>query len=326
MKAVICTKYGPPEVLQIREVEKPVPKENEVLIRIKTTSLTTADIRIRGANFPWLVWLPMRIIMGFGGPRKKILGVDFAGVVESIGEKVSLFKNGDPVFGSTYPVMGGHAEFICMPENEVITLKPDSISYETAAAIFFGAHTALHFLRKGKIQKGQSVLIYGASGSIGTYAVQLAKYFGAEVTAVCSGANEELVKSLGADKVIDYTKEDFSKSGDLYDIIFDTVGESSFSATLRSLRKKGYYLRAVHLELFKILRGLWTNLTSSKKVIGGEAAETLEALNFLKELVVTGDIKPVIDRVYKFEEIPDAHRYVDSGRKKGNVVITIEHK
>ena len=324
MKAIVCTKYGQPEVLQLKEVEKPAPKDNEVLIKIFATTVTSGDMRMRSFKVPPLPWLPMRIIMGFRGPRKKIFGTDLAGEIESVGKDVKLFKKGDQIFGSTGG-FGAHAEYVCLSEEEVLTTKPTNMTYEEAAPVFFAGHTALHFLRKGNIQSGQKVLIYGASGTVGTYAVQLARHFGAEVTGVCSTTNLEMVKSLGADKVIDYTKEDFTKSGETYDIIFDTVGKSPFSGCVKSLKKKGFYLRAVHMTLSPIIRGLWTSMTSSKKVIGGVASEHKEDLIFLKELVEAGKIKPVIDRRYPLEQIAEAHRYVETGHKKGNVVITVEH-
>jgi NADPH:quinone reductase-like Zn-dependent oxidoreductase len=323
MKAIICTKYGPPDVLQLEEVEKPIPKDNEVLIRIFATTVTSGDMRIRSAKFPPLFWLPMRLMMGFRGPRKRILGMEFAGEIETVGRDVKIFKIGDQVFGSSYPKLGAHAEYISLPEEVVLATKPVNATYEEAAAVFFGGHTALHFLRKGNIREGQNVLIYGASGAIGTAAVQLARYFGAEVTGVCSTANLELVRSLGADKVIDYTEEDFTKSGDTYDIIFDTVGMSPFSGSVRSLKEKGSYLRAVHMELSSMVHGLWTGLTSSKKVIGGEAGEKTEDLIFLRELIEAGKLKPVIDRTYPLEQIAEAHGYVEKGHKKGNVVINV---
>ncbi len=320
MKAVVYTKYGSPDVLKLKDVEKPTPKDNEVLIKNFATTVTSGDCRMRKAD-PFLV----RLVNGLKRPKRTILGIDVAGEIEAVGKDVKLFKEGDNVFGSTDLEFGAYAEYKCLSEEAVLTKKPANMTYEEAAAVFFGGHTAFHFLRKGNIESGQKVLIYGASGALGTYAVQLAKYFGAEVTGVCSGTNLELVKSLGADKVIDYTKDDFSKSGETYDIIFDTVGKSSFSGCVRSLKKKGFYLRSVHMTMPPIVRGLWTGMTSQKKVIGGVASEHKEDLIFLKELVETGKIKPIIDRNYPLEKIVEAHRYVDKGHKKGNVVITLEH-
>jgi NADPH:quinone reductase-like Zn-dependent oxidoreductase len=326
MKAIVCTKYGPPDVLQLKELEKPTPKDNEVLIKIYATTVSSGDCRMRALNVPPLLRLPMRIAMGFRGPRTKILGFTLAGKIESVGKDVKRFKKGDKVFGATGFGFGAHAEYRCLPEDGTLAIKPTDMTYEEAAAVPFGAHAALTFLRdKGNIQSGQKVLIYGASGAIGTAAVQLAKYFGTEVTGVCSTTNLELVRSLGADKVIDYTKEDFTKNGETYDIIFDTVGKSPFSGCVRSLKKKGLYLRAVHMELSPVVRGLWTSITSSKKVIGGVAGDRTEDLIFLKKLIEAGKLKPVIDRRYPLEQVAEAHSYVDKGHKKGNVVITVEH-
>jgi NADPH:quinone reductase-like Zn-dependent oxidoreductase len=325
MKAIVCTKYGEPEVLQLQEVEKPVPKENEVCIKIYATTVSSGDVRIRSFNVPALFWLPFRLHLGILKPKKSIIGGEFAGEIESVGTAVKNYKKGDKVFGSTADGNGCYAEYVCMSANGVLTSKPNNMDFEDAAALFFGGHTALHFLRKANIQLGQKVLIYGASGALGTYAIQLAKYFGAEVTAICSGRNIDLVQSLGADHVIDYTKDDFTKNGISYDVIFDTVGKSPFGGSVKSLSKNGYYLRAVHLYLFSMIRGIWVSLTSNKKVIGGVAHEYQEDIVFLKELVETGQLKPVIDRRYPLEEIVEAHRYVEKGHKKGNVVITVEH-
>ncbi|TDI14629.1 MAG: NAD(P)-dependent alcohol dehydrogenase [Acidobacteria bacterium] len=325
MKAIVYTKYGPPDVLQIKEVAKPTPKDNEVLIRVYATTVTVADLRVRSFTVPLSFWLPARIYLGLRKPKRTILGVELAGEIESVGRDVKLFEKGDQVFAATLIGFGAYAEYKCLPEDGPVAIKPSNITYEEAAALPIGARTALHYLRKANIQRGQKVLVYGASGSVGTYAVQLAKYFGAEVTGVCSTTNLEMVKSLGADKVIDYTKEDFAQSGETYDVIFEAVDKSSFSACMKSLKKKGIYLN-ITVPLPGI-RMLWTKMTSSKRLLLGEnVPEKAEYLIFLKELVEAGKIKPVIDRRYPFEQIAEAHRYVDTGRKKGNVVITLEHK
>jgi NADPH:quinone reductase-like Zn-dependent oxidoreductase len=324
MKAIVCTKYGPPDVLQLKEVEKPVPKDNEVLVKIYATTVSVADSRIRGFRVPLSFWVPARIALGLRKPKKAILGGVLAGEIESVGKDVKLFKKGDQVFAYPGHHSGAYAEYICLPEDWAVAIKPANVTFEEAAAIPFGGNTALYFLRKGNIQRGQKVLIYGASGSVGTFAVQLARYFGAEVTGVCSTTNLELVKSLGADMVIDYTKEDFTKNGETYDVIFDTVGKSSLSGCMRSLKKEGIYLQAVAAPALSA-RMRWTSMTSSKKLIGGTAIPKTENLIYLKELVEAGKIKPVIDRRYPLEQIVEAHRYVDKGHKKGNVVITVEH-
>jgi len=323
MKAIVCTKYGPPEVLQLKEVDKPVPKDSEVLVKVYATTVTSGDSRVRSFTVPLSYWLLARIALGLRKPKKAILGSVFAGEVEAVGKDVKLFKQGDQVFGSKGHDFGVYAEYLCLPENGSLASKPANVTYEEAAALPWGGMTALYFLRKGKIHSGQHVLIYGASGSVGTSAVQLARYFGAEVTGVCSTPNVELVKALGADTVIDYTQEDFTKSGVTYDVIFDAVGKSSFSGCMRSLKKEGIYLQAVAAPALSV-RMRWTSMTSSKKLIGGTAAPKTEDLIYLKELVAAGKIQPVIDRCYPLEEIVEAHRYVDKGHKKGNVVITVE--
>lgn len=321
MKAIVCTEYGSSNVMQLKEVDKPTPKENEVLIRIYATTVTSADIRIRKAD-PF----PIRFFYGFIRPKNNtILGSEIAGEIEAVGKNVKQFKAGDAVFAGAGANFGANAEYICLPEDGAIAIKPTNMTYEEAAVIPFGATTALIFLRdKGKIQSGQDVLIYGASGAVGVAAVQLAKFFGAQVTGVCSTAKLELVKSLGADTVIDYTKEDFTQSGKTYDIIFDTSGKSPFSGCLSSLKSNGLYLRAVHINLSPLLRGLWTSITSRKKVIGGVAIERKENLIFLKDLIEKERMKSVIDRRYPLEQTAEAHRYVEQGHKKGNVVITVE--
>jgi NADPH:quinone reductase-like Zn-dependent oxidoreductase len=323
MKAMVATKYGPPEVLELEEVEKPAPKDNEVLVKVYATTVTAGDTRVRSFTVPRSFWLPARITLGLRKPKKAILGMVVAGEVEDVGKEVKRFKNGDQVYAYDITRLSTYAEYACLPVNSAISLKPSSITYEQAAAIPFGGITALHFLKKGKIQSGQKVLIYGASGSVGTFAVQLAKYFGAEVTGVCSTTNVALVKSLGADQVIDYTKEDFSRSGETYDIIFDTVGKSSLSSCLRSLKKEGSYLQAVAGPAL-LVQMRWAALISGKTLIGGTAVPKTEDLIYLNELVKAGKIKPVIDRCYHLEQMVEAHSYVDQGHKKGNVVIKVQ--
>jgi len=324
MKAIICTRYGPPEVLRLQEIEKPAPNNDEVLVKINATTVTSGDCRIRSFTVPLSFWLIARIALGFRKPKRAILGSVFAGGIESAGKDVKIFKNGDHVFGATGHHFGAYAEYICVPATGCLAIKPTNVTYEEAAAIPWGGITALYFLRKGNVQSGQKVLIYGASGSIGTFAVQLARFFGAEVTGVCSTSNIELVKSLGADKVIDYTKEDFTKSGITYDVIFDTVGKSPFSGSIRALVKNGVYLHTVATPALMI-RMMWTSMISRKKLIGGTAIPKAENLIYLKELVEAGIIKPVIDRSYSLEQIVEAHRYADRGHAKGNIVIYVGH-
>ncbi|HNQ68527.1 MAG TPA: NAD(P)-dependent alcohol dehydrogenase [Bacteroidales bacterium] len=306
MKAIICTKYGEPEVLQIQEVAKPIPKDNEVCINIFATAVSASDCIVRSGKVSFWFWLPMRLAIGLTKPRQPILGITFSGVIETIGKNVTKFKKGDQVFGwDLFPAFGAYAEFKCISDNGIITQKPNNLNYEEAAAIPFGGLLALSVLRKTKSISGQKILIYGASGAVGTSAVQLAKFFGAEVTGVCSTTNLELVKSLGADKVIDYTIEDFTKNGTQYDIIFDSVGKSKFKLSKQQYGK---------------------SLTSNGKLIsvdGGTPKVSIEDLILLKEQVEAGKIKPVIDKTYKLEQIVDAHKYVDKGHKKGNVIIKI---
>ena len=318
MKAAVYTQYGPPEVLQIKELNRPIPKDNEVLVQVYASPVTTADVRFRKPD-PALV----RLMNGLDRPRKvTILGVELSGKVLETGKDVSRFKIGDSIFGSTFELgFGANVEYKCLPETTLIAYKPSNMSFVESAAIFFGAHTALHFLRKANISKGDRILIYGASGAIGTYAVQLAKFFGAEVTGVCSSSNLELVRSLGADHVKDYTSTDFQIEESNYSLVFDTVGKSPFRTCVKALKPKGYYLRAVHMSLSALLHGLWTSISTNKKVIGGEAKEHLDDLLYIRDLVEAGKLKPVIDRVYPFEQIAEAHAYVEQGHKKGNVVL-----
>jgi len=324
MKAIVCTKYGPPEVLELKEVEKPTPRDNEVLIRIYAAAVTTEDPLNRKGE-PFIA----RLVTGLIRPKNPIQGAEFAGEIEAVGKDVKLFKEGDLVFGSTGTGFGCYAEYVCMPEKGFLAIKPANMTYEEAAPVC-GVLAAWNFLRdKANIQSGQKVLINGASGSLGTAAVQLGKYFGAEVTGVCSTTNLELVKSLGADKVIDYTKEDFTKTGQTYYIIFDAVSKSSFSRCKGSLTQKGVYLSTV-LRLPILLQMLWTSKIGSKKAKFSATGlrpvpERLIFLKELKELIEAGKIKSVIDRRYPLEQIAEAHRYVEKGHKKGNVVITLEH-
>jgi NADPH:quinone reductase-like Zn-dependent oxidoreductase len=326
MKAILHTKFGPPDELQLKEIDKPVPKDNEVLIKIHATTVTTTDCNVRNFTFvPKSFRFPARMYFGFRKPKINILGTDLAGEIEAVGKDVTLFKEGDQVFGSSGSKLGGHAEYKCMPEDGVLAIKPANMTFEEAAAISLAGNTALYFIRDlGKVQAGQKILIHGASGAIGTYAVQLAKYYGAEVTGVCSGTNAEMVKSLGADKVIDYTKEDFTKSGETYDVIFDVVGKIRFSQCKSSLKQKGIYLENL-LELSDILKMIWTSIIGGKKIKGGISTESVENLNFFLELIESGKLKPVIDRSYPLEKMAEAFRYVEKGHKKGTVVITVEH-
>ncbi len=321
MNAVVYTKYGSPDVLQLKEVKKPTPKNHEVLIKIKATTVTAADGLMRRGEPAW-----GRLILGLTGPRRRfqIPGIELAGVVEAVGKDVTRFKPGDELFGFTGFGAGAHAQFTCMPETGSLALKPANLGFEEAAAAVDGATTALFFLRdKANVQSGQKVLIIGASGSIGTYAVQLARHFGAEVTGVCSGKNVELVKSLGADKVIDYTKEDFTQSRETYDIIFDTVTKSSFARCKNVLAQNGRYLPTTGLVNAFLVR--WTALTGGKRVISGMSIEKNDALAFLKGLIESEKLRIVIDKRYPLAQISEAHRYVDKGHKRGNVVISVTH-
>ena len=322
MKAFVYTKYGSPDVLELMEVEKPTPKENEVLVKIHATTVTAVDSAFR-QGIPYNA----RLYAGLFKPKNRTLGSEFAGEIEAVGKNVTQYKKGDKVFGSTPHGFDAHAEYISLPEDGAFVIKPENISYEEAAAID-AALTALPFLRdSGKIQSGQKVLIIGASGSIGTFAVQLAKYYGAEVTGVSRTANLDLVKSLGADKMIDYTKEDFTQRDETYDIIFDVAGKSSFSRSKKALKSNGIYLTTV-LTTGILLQMLRTSLFGRKKAIIAftglrPANERVKDLAFMKELITTGKIKSVIDRSYPFEQIAEAHRYADKGHKKGNVVIAV---
>jgi NADPH:quinone reductase-like Zn-dependent oxidoreductase len=325
MKAAVYTRYGSPDVLEIKNVEKPVPRDNEVLVRIYATTVCAADWRMRKAD-PFFV----RFMNGLWRPKKlHVLGMEFAGTVESVGKAVTRFGEGDLVFGSTGFKFGAHAEYVCLPEDAALAMKPVNMTLEEAAAVLFGGVSALYFLRKAKIQAGQKVLIYGASGSVGIFAVQLAKHFGANVTGVCSTSNLDLVKSLGADEVVDYTREDFSRAGRVYDIVFDTVGKSGFSRSLKSLKRGGFYVRVggsgrLSSILGGILRGMWISFTGAAKVLGGVARGAAGDLSFLKGLIEAGKLRTVIDRRYSLDEIAEAHRFAEAGHKKGHVVILLE--
>ena len=323
MKAMVYRRYGFPDVVELQDVPKPTPKHNQILVKICATTVTSGDARLRSLNVPFGFRLITRIAFGLTKPRRPILGIEFAGKIESVGNDVTQFKEGDQVFG-TSDRFGCHAEYVALPEDGPIAIKPINMTYEEAAATPFGALSSLVFLRDfGKIQSGQKILINGASGALGTFAVQLAKYLEAEVTGVCSTSNVELVKSLGADKVIDYTKEDFTKGGELYDIVFDTVGKVSFSRCKNSLRQNGRCLLAVAglPEFFQVLR---TSIIGKKKAVAGVAPFKKKDLVFVKGLIEAGQIRSVIDRRYPLEQTAEAHRYVDKGHKKGSVVITFD--
>lgn len=322
MKAWVYERYGPPDVLQLKDLPKPTPRDNEVLIRTRATTVTSGDWRVRSLTVPAGFGLFARLALGVAGPRQPILGTELAGVVESIGKDVSKFKPGDEVFAFAGTAMGCHAEYKCMPENGRVALKPANLTFDEAAGLCFGGSTALDFFRRGKLQRGKRVLVNGASGAVGSAAVQLARHFGADVTAVCGPANVELVRSLGANRVIDYTTEDFTKSGQTYDVILDTAGTARFFRSKHSLSERGRLL-VVLGGLPDLLMGPWVAMTSSKKTIAGPAAERVEDLAVLAQLAAAGEFKPVIDRRYPFEQMVEAHRYVDSGRKRGNVVITV---
>lgn len=328
MKAIVWTKYGSPDVLQLKEIAKPSPRANEVLIKIHATTVTAGDCEARNLKMPILIRLPMRMYVGFRKPKRiTILGQELAGEIEAIGKDVKRFKVGDPVFGTTGLGFGAYAEYICLPEESamgVLATKPANMTYEEAAAVPTGGLEALHFIRRGENQHGEKVLIIGAGGSIGTYAVQLAKHFGAEVTGVDSTGKLEMVSSIGADHVIDYTKEDFTKNGETYHVIFDVPGKSSFSGSMRSLKHNGRYLLA-NPRLSHILQRPWTSMRGGKKVIFGAASQKTEDLIFLRDLIEAGHIKAVIDRRFSLEQIADGHKYADKGQKKGNIVITISH-
>ena len=326
MKAIVWTAYGPPETLQLRDVKKPVPADDEVLIKIHATTVTAGDCETRRLALPLWIRLPMRFYVGLSKPKRMtILGQELAGEIEAVGKDVVRFNPGDQVFAATGFGLGGYAEYICLPEvpeDGVLATKPANMSFEEAAAVPFGGLEALHFLKKAQIQPGERILINGAGGTIGTFAVQLAKYYGAEVTAVDSAGKFDMLRTIGADRVIDYTQEDFSKSGQTYDVIMDVIGKSSFSGSMRSLTPNGRYL-LVNPRVSHMFRGLWSSMTSGKRVIAGAVSRTVEDLNFLKQLIETGKLKTVIDRRYPLEQTAEAHRYAEAGGKRGNLVISV---
>jgi NADPH:quinone reductase-like Zn-dependent oxidoreductase len=328
MKAVITTRYGPPEVLAIGEVETPSPKDNEVLIRIYATTVTAGDCELRSLDLPLGYQLMLRAGFGFRKPRNKVPGTEVAGEIVEIGKDVVEFKVGDQVFGSAGFGSGANAEYICLPEKPGemqggVAIKPANMSYEEAATVPFGGRDSLHFLRLGNIQNGQKILINGAGGSIGTFAIQLAKQLGAEVTAVDSTAKLDMLRSIGADNVIDYTREDFTKNGEVYDVIFDVIGKISFSRSSGSITENGTYLLANPVS--QMVQALWARMTGSRKIVMQTSSPAIADLIFLRGLVEEGKLKTVIDRTYPLEQIVEAHRYVEAGGKLGNVVITVGH-
>jgi NADPH:quinone reductase-like Zn-dependent oxidoreductase len=322
MKAAVYDRYGPPEVLHLTEVPKPEPRDDEVLIRVRASTVSAPDFRCRSFTVPRTYWLPARLALGVFKPRQRILGAELSGEVEATGKYVTRFRKGDQIFAATVGKFGGYAEYACLPENGVIARKPANMTFEEAAAVPVGARAALHFLKKANLQPGQKVLVYGASGSVGTFAVQLAKYHDTEVTAVCSGANLDLVRSLGADYAIDYATQDFSAQGPIYDVIFVAVDKAKFADSMRALKPGGIFLDATTPVRTAHMR--WAALTTDKTIVTGEhPPATADALDFLRGLIEAGKLRSAIDRTYPLEQIVEAHRYVDLGHKKGNLVVTI---
>ena len=323
MKAIVYTEYGAPDVLQVKEVEKPKPEDDEILIRIHAAEATKADCELRSFKFAvkWF-WLPLRIGMGLTRPKNQVLGGYFAGKIESIGKDVSNFEKGDEVFGTARLRMGAYGEFACLPASYTIVPKPYNLTFEEAAAVPLGGLNALHFLRKANIQSGEQVLINGAGGSIGTFCVQIAKAMGAEVTAVDSTAKEEMLRQIGANHFFDYTKEDFTKSGLTYDVIFDMVAQSSYSACIKSLNPKGRYLMG-NPRISDMLRSVLTSSFTDKTAIFAFAGEKAEELLTLKEMIEAGKIKPIVDKVYLMDQAAEAHRRVETEQRLGIVVISM---
>lgn len=320
MRAAVYRRYGPPEVVQIEDVPMPVPKDDEILVRVRATTVSAADWRFRRPS-PFLI----RLMNGVWRPKKvKVLGAELSGTVESVGKNVTRYAAGDQVFGTPGLNWGAHAEYICIPESGLLAEWPRNLPLEDAAAVLFGGLTALCFLR-GRVLAGSNVLVYGASSSVGTSAVQLAKHFGARVTAVCSGANVELVKSLGADEAVDYTREDFSRAGRVYDMVFDAVGKSGVRRGMKTLKRGGYSVQATLAPAWN-LGAVWMSLTGSAKPVSGVIKPTRDDVLYLKELIEAGKFRPVIDRRYSLEEIAEAHRYAEAGHKKGNVIVMVERQ
>ena len=328
MKAVIWTKYGSPDGLQLRDVEKPTPKENEILVKIHATSVTAGDCEMRRLELPLMLSLPVRLYAGFLRPKRiPILGQELAGEVVEVGKNVASYKVGDQVFGTTGFGFGAYAEYICLPEKPsdaqgTLASMPANLTYKEAAAVPTAGFEALHFLRKANIQPGKKVLIVGAGGSIGTFSIQIAKYLGADVTGVDSPEKLELIRSLGVDHVIDYTSGDYTGTGETYDLIIDVVGKSSVARRLKLLKDGGYYFLA-YAGLSHIILGMWTSMISKKKLKIESSSQKKEDLIFLKELLETGKLKAIIDKSYPLEQAAEAHRYVEAGTKKGNVVLVV---
>jgi len=323
MKAICFSKYGAPDVLELRTLEKPTPKDDEVLIRIHAATVTPGDCELRSFKFPFWVWIPLRLYMGILKPKRPIIGMEFSGVAESVGKAVTQFKAGDPVFAGTGPRFGTYAEYRCQRTTSAMAIKPAGISHAEAATISVGGLNALHYLRKGNIQPGEKVLINGAAGCFGTYAVQLAKHFGAEVTGVDSTEKLDAMRALGADHVIDYTQEDFTKNGVRYDVILEVAGKASYSRCIRSLNRNGRLVLA-NPKFLQMLRAPLTSLFTDKKVSFAFSKDRTEDLEYVAELIEAGTLKAVIDRSYPLEEVAEAHRYVETGAKIGQVVIDIE--
>ena len=325
MRAIVYTRYGPPEVLELAERPKPTPGPTEVLVRIRATTVTAADCELRRFDFPGWIWLPLRLYFGLRRPRIAVLGQELAGDIDAVGEDVRSFRTGDRVFAATGMGLGAYAESICLreqPEGGALATMPANLTYEEAAAVPYGGGEALQFLRKANIRSGEKVLIVGAGGSFGTFAVQLARLLGAEVTAVDRASKLDMLRSIGADHAIDYTRRDFPEPGATYDVIFDVVRNSPFSRLVRSLRRNGRYLLA-NPGLSQVVRGLWISVTSDRKVVFGAGSGTNKDLDYLREVIEAGKLRPVIDRSYPLEQMAEAHRYAETGQKRGNVAITV---